>query len=162
MSETIKVSTEGNIFDVKKETLRNIPYFKKLFKHMEKNGHEDMIYLDRSAKAFSHILRWARNENCILPGKYRDEYDFYLMDMQSVNIEDTPNCIADMRHDINNILKYQVSHKKSLNTMSVNGKEIPSIIVYIIVFAIGMMILSFSIGASFLFLEPLIKLLINN
>jgi hypothetical protein len=94
MSETIsneeapiEVSVEGFIFKIAKTTLLNIPYFKNLFETIE--SVDNFIYVDRSAKGFSHVLRWARNEKCQLPAKYKEEYDFFLLNYNQYQLIDS-------------------------------------------------------------------------
>jgi hypothetical protein len=87
MDITIKINVEGQIFQTRKETLLKIPYFENLFQDAAPKT-EDIIFIDRSARGFSHILQWARNPEYKIPSKYKLELDFFLIEYQPSNLSD--------------------------------------------------------------------------
>ena len=72
---TIKLNVGGQIFETTKETLSFSSYFKALLSNNWKQT--DIIFIDRSAKLFEHILCLLRDPNYIFPNKYVSELDFY-------------------------------------------------------------------------------------
>jgi hypothetical protein len=83
MDNRITLDLEGQIFKINKETLLRIPYFINVFETSPPNTNE-IIYLDRSAKAFSYVLQWARYDNYNFPIKYKHDYDFYLLECNNL------------------------------------------------------------------------------
>jgi hypothetical protein len=75
MDKTLKINVEGTTFEVTVSTLMNIPYFNNLFNDTEMD--QNTIFIDRSAKAFAHVLRYARDDSALLPKKYLPDYDFF-------------------------------------------------------------------------------------
>jgi hypothetical protein len=75
METTLKINVEGTTFEVTVLTLMNIPYFNNLFTDTKID--QNTVFIDRSAKAFAHVLRYARDDTDLLPKKYLPDYDFF-------------------------------------------------------------------------------------
>jgi hypothetical protein len=72
---TITLDVSGVAFRTKKSNLMRAGYFAGAFALCTEV--EQPIFVDRSAKAFVHVLEYLRNERHIVPLKYRFELDFY-------------------------------------------------------------------------------------
>jgi hypothetical protein len=71
---------------------------------------EQPIYVDRSARGFSHILCLARTNNDSkykFPIKYRDELDFFLIDYKE-------NDLYDFHGSLQSFLEIKINEMKSL------------------------------------------------
>jgi hypothetical protein len=111
MSDIITINVEGQIFQTKKETIFNIPYFSKLFMD-EPEKTKEILFIDRSAKGFSHILQWIRNNEYKIPQKYRLELDFFGIEYKKSNFVDTH---IEIKNDIKEIKTLIASLEKKLD-----------------------------------------------
>jgi hypothetical protein len=111
MSDIITINVEGQIFQTKKETIFKIPYFSKLFMD-EPEKTKEILFIDRSAKGFSHILQWIRNNEYKIPQKYRLELDFFGIEYKKSNFVDTH---IEIKNDIKEIKTLIASLEKKLD-----------------------------------------------
>jgi predicted P-loop ATPase/GTPase len=120
MSDIIKVDVEGTKFKVLKDTLMNIPYFRNMFDY----DIIQHIYIDRSAKGFSHILRLARcnnNSKYKFPIKYIDEIDFFLIKYDEKDLYDPNN---NLKTNIASIINQTTEIKQELSDIRDDLSEI--------------------------------------
>jgi len=76
MSNRVHLNVGGRHFETTKETLIQSPYFEALLNRWAPDSSKE-IFLDRSGKAFEHVLSFLRNPKYNVPFPYQSELEFY-------------------------------------------------------------------------------------
>ena len=103
----IKVNIGGTIFETTVNTLKKINYFKYILEDTNYDNTQ-VIFVDRSAHIFKHILALAIDETYSYPLKYKNELDFYDM---TYDINNLYNPLHELKEKIN-ILETQMNTLK--------------------------------------------------
>lgn len=95
----ITLNIGGKYFVTTSKTLCKLNYFSSL-----KNWNQNIpTYIDRSYKAFKHILSYLRNPNYIIPQKFHYEFKFYGVNYSNnIDFIELPNDI-NIKNSINNL-----------------------------------------------------------
>lgn len=80
--DIITINLQGTKFEITRQTLYRIPYFRSLSSELDKSN---IFYMDRSPHIFKHILAWAVDNNYPFPYKYIYEADFYNIKRCNIN-----------------------------------------------------------------------------
>lgn len=80
--DIITINLQGTKFEITRQTLYQIPYFKSLSLDLDKSS---SFYMDRPAHIFKHILGWAVDNNYPFPYKYKYEAEFYEIRKMYIN-----------------------------------------------------------------------------
>ena len=91
----ITVNVSGTRFEIGYDIIINIPYFKNTLSCNTQKIKED-IRVNRSSLIFQHILAWAIDNKHPFPEEYIYELEFYLIDIEKVNIDRKLQQIYDM------------------------------------------------------------------
>ena len=73
---SIKVNISGIIFETTVDTLKKINYFKYILEDTNYDNTQ-VLFVDRPAHIFKHVLALAGDQNYSYPLKYKNELDFY-------------------------------------------------------------------------------------
>jgi len=117
--ELVLVFMRNVKFEVPKQILLKAPYFATLF--ADTNVDEPII-LNRSPKIFSHIIESLYDEKYPFPMKYAYELDFYLIEIDNVNIYDPYKHIV-KSWDLDKYNKLHVTSFNKLQELIINLKN---------------------------------------
>ncbi len=76
---TIKLNVGGKLFETNLDTIQQSSYLKCLIKYDYEK--DKVIFIDRSYHIFKHVISLLRNPEYKYPSKYKDELDFYGIDI---------------------------------------------------------------------------------
>lgn len=94
--DIIKLNFRGTLFEIPRQTLFKIPYFKNMFEMCDLKN--DIPFINRSAAAFDYIISFAHDPQCKVPTIYEPELKFYTMDYQPSNLH---NELSDIHNRLN-------------------------------------------------------------
>lgn len=103
MSSTIKVNASGTIFETTIPILKKIPYFLYLFE--DTTDYSDVIFLDRPAHIFKHVLAFALDDTYKFPAKYKTELDYFDMQYNESNLYDICKTFEEIKKQNEELLK---------------------------------------------------------
>lgn len=110
MSNLIKINVRGTIFEIEKDVLLNIPYFKNLYDACENT---DIPYVSRSPYSFDAIITYITDLKYQLPEEYIYDLDFYgiAIDEKRINkkISQLDEEIKKIGFGIKDINLYQIN-----------------------------------------------------
>ena len=99
--KTVKVNIGGTIFETTETTLRKMKYFDNLVKNTNLNT--TIIFVDRQAHIFKHVLALVIDENYKYPIKYEDELDFYGVQYYRYNLYNPWEMITEINKETNKL-----------------------------------------------------------
>lgn len=79
----IKLNVQGSIFETSKEILLQSSFFENLFNDCEI---PEILFINRSAKLFEHVLAFLTDNRYPYPIKYAYELDYYLIPFDKNNL----------------------------------------------------------------------------
>lgn len=112
----------GTLFETNNSTVNKIPYFRDMFEMCEERIGE-IIFVDRPAHVFKHVLAFAIDPLYLFPARYSTELDFFGIDYhpkqlydKNVKLHDKNEellvRIKDLKEQVDN-LDSQIGHIKS-------------------------------------------------
>ena len=125
----IILNVGGRIFETSYDTLVNLEFFRRAFAQGGKTRNSGALTmkLDKSPRAFEHVLELLRNPKHVCPEKYWDDLEYYGIKTEKITIVPVPNFVKTdaitllnmmyvkyIRHDpINNVYHLFTSSKKN-------------------------------------------------
>lgn len=97
----VKVNVGGTIFETTKDTLCRAPLFKNLFDDV---NDESVIFINRSAKLFTHVLALLIDNAYPYPKKYKNELDYYLIEYNDDSFHDKLTLLEEKMNKIDDKL----------------------------------------------------------
>jgi len=77
-NQIISLNVGGRIFQTTKQTLMSgSEYFRDIFENSQDTNTKEPLFIDRSYKAFEHVLSLLRNPTYEFPNLYKGELDFF-------------------------------------------------------------------------------------
>lgn len=74
----IKLNVGGVVFETSKDVLNKSAYFKTMLEDCDHTS-DNIIFVDRSAHIFKHVLAYLRDDTYLYPIKYEKELQYFLI-----------------------------------------------------------------------------------
>ena len=97
---SIKVNVGGTIFETTVDTLKKINYFKYILEDTNYDNTQ-ILFVNRPAHIFKHVLAFAIDSSYHYPLKYKNELDFY-------DVHYFKNCLYSDKEDLENYVQIQI------------------------------------------------------
>lgn len=127
----IKLNVRGMIFEIERNVLLSIPYFKHLYETCEDNT---IPYINRSPYSFDAIITYITDLEYKIPEEYVYDLNFYdiVIDKKRINSKFTEitknvNMVVSNQETINNILISQIA--KNINKIISNQETVNNILI---------------------------------
>ena len=120
MMKKVCVCVSGKVFESTIGTLSKIPYFGLGFEVMGDESPVELINLDRSARAFKHVLAYVQDDAYPFPAEYEYELKFLNIAYNPEHMvradAKTHLLIHQLREELNTVRKEVVSLRKEVET----------------------------------------------
>src|ERR1700679_2306706 len=110
---SIKVNVQGTIFETTIDTIKKINYFKYVIEATNFDFNE-ILFVNRPAHIFKHVLALVTTNNYKYPLKYKEELDFY-------DVVYDVNCLYEPNKEIDHVkgdIKYLIESVDLLEVCS--------------------------------------------